>query len=194
MIKELFPQAHVRLTSLPLLGPLLEGFAAWLVAQRLPPNAVRNRIRKAPEFESVLNGHGDFDANRLSRAQLLALGPSRGRNDAHLMALVRSLADYLGELDLLAVPARTPSDRLIDSFREHLLDVRGLAASTVRASVRLPRELLAFLDFDDREEALRELSARRLEDFVKAIAARFGHAGLRNAVSSLRVFLRFLAG
>ena len=193
MINELFPRAHVRLTLLPLLGPLLEGFAVWLVGKGLSRNSTRARIQKAPAFEMVLSRHGDFDAKRLSRDQLLSLGPPRARDDIRMSSLVRSLADYLGALDLLAVPARTPGDRLLDGYREYLLDVRGLAASTVRRSVRLPRELLAFLEFDEGAEGLRELRAARLEEFVKAIAPRFGRASLLDAVSSLRVFLRFLA-
>ena len=193
MIKELFPQAHVSLTTLPLLGPLLEGFAAWLFAKGLPRDSVRRRIRRVPDFEIVLRHHGDFDANRLTKGQLLALGPPCARNDVRLSSLVRSLADYLGELGLLAAPVRTPSDRLIDTYCQHLLDVRGLAASTVHGHVCLLLELLAFLEFDDRAEALHELSATRLEEFVKVIAPRFSRATLQGAISSLRVFLRFLA-
>ena len=151
MIKELFPRAHVRLAALPLLGPLLEGFAGWLFAKGFSRNSIRDRIQKAPAFETVLSRHGDFDAKRVSKGQLLALGPPRAQDDIRMSSLVRSLADYLGELDLLAVPARTPSDRLLDAYRGYLLDVRGLAASTVHSSVRLPRELLAFLEFDERE-------------------------------------------
>ena len=193
MIKELFPQAHVRLTPLPLLGPLLEDFAVWLFAKGLSPNSVRNRIRKVPDFETVLVRHGDFKANRLTKDQLLALGPRSARDDIHLLSLVRSLADYLSARDLLAVPALTPSDRLLESYRKHLLEVRGLASSTVRKHVDLSRELLAFLDFDDRPEALSELGVARLESFVKALAPRFGRAALQGAVSAVRVFLRFLA-
>ena len=137
MIKELFPQAHVSLTSLPLLGSLLEGFAAWLFTKELPRDSVRRRLRRAPDFEMVLRRHGDFDANRLTKSQLLALGPPRARDDVRLSSLVRSLADYLGELGLLAAPIRTPSDRMIDTYREHLLNVRGLAASTVHRHVCL---------------------------------------------------------
>lgn len=193
MIKELFPQAHVRLTPLPLLGPVLEDFAAWLVAKGLSLNSVRNRIRKAPEFESVLVRHGGFQASRLTKHQLLALGPPSARDDMHSLSLVRSLADYLGERGLLAVPAPTPSERLLETYQKHLLEVRGLAASTVRRHIRLSRELLAFLEFDDRPETLRELGAPRLEGFIKAIAPRLGRAALQGAVSAVRVFLRFLA-
>ena len=193
MIKELFPQAHASMTSLPLLGPLLEGLAVWLFTKGLPRDSIRRRIRRAPDFEMVLRCHGDFDANRLTKGQLLALGPPRERDDVRLSSLLRSLADYLGEQGLLATPVRTPIDRMIDSYREHLLDVRGLAASTVHWHVCLLLELLAFLKFDDRPEALRKLTALQLEEFVKVIAPRFSRATLQGAVSSLRVSLRFLA-
>ena len=194
MIKELFPQTHASLTSLPLLGPLLEGFADWLFAKGLPRDSVRRRIRRAPDFEMVLRHHGNFDANRLTKGQLLALGPHRARDDVRLSSLVRSLADYLGEQGLLAASVRTPSNRMLDTYREHLLKVRGLADSTVHRHVCLLLELLAFLRFDDRPGVLRELSAPQLEEFVKGIAPRFSRATLQGAVSSLRVSLRFLAG
>ena len=193
MIKELFPQAHVRLTSLPLLGPLLEDFAVWLVAKGLALNSVRDRIRKAPDFEAVLVRYSDFKWNRLTKDQLLALGPASARDGMHLLSLVRSLADYLSERELLAVPAPTPSDRLLEPYQKHLLEVRGLASSTVRRHVRLARELLAFLRFDGRPETLRELGVASLESFVTAVAPRFSRATLQNAVSAARVFLRFLA-
>ena len=193
MIKELFPQAHVRLTPLPLLGPILEDFADWLVAQGLALNSVRNRIRKAPDLETALSRQGDFRSNRLTKDRLLALGPPSARHDMHLLALVRSLADYLGARNLLAVPTPTRSDRLLETYRKHLFEVRGLASSTVRTHLRLSRELLEFLQFDDQPEALRELGGTRLEGFVKAIAPRFGRAALQGAVSAVRVFLRFLA-
>ena len=193
MIKELFPQAHVRLTPLPLLGPLLEDFAVWLIAKGLSLKSVRNRIRKAPAFETVLARHGDFKANRLTKQQLLALGPPNARADIYLLSLVRSLADYLDARDLLAVAAPTPSERLLATYQKHLLEVRGLASSTVHRHVRLSRELLAFLRFDDRSEALRELDPANLEGFVKALAPRLGRGALQSAISTVRVFLRFLA-
>ena len=193
MIKKLFPQAHARLTPLPLLGPLLEDFSVWLIAKGLSLNSVRNRIRKAPEFETVLVRHTDFKARRLTRDQLLALGPTSARDDIHLLSLVRSLADYLGERDLLAVAAPTPSDQLLATYRQYLREVRGLASSTVCTHIRHSRELLAFLRFDERPETLRELGAAQLEGFVKAIAPRFGRAALQGVVSTVRVFVRFLA-
>ncbi len=111
MIKGVFPQAHLSLTSLPLLGRLLKGFAVWLFAKGYPRDSVRRRIRRAPDFETVLRRHGDFDANRLTKGQLLALGQPCARDDVRLSFLVRSLADNLGELGLLAARVRTPSDR-----------------------------------------------------------------------------------
>ena len=111
MIKELFPRAHVRLALLPLLGPLLEGFAAWLVGKGLSRNSTRARIQKAPAFEMVLSRHGDFDAKRLFRDQLLTLGPPRARDDIRMSSLVQSLADYLGD--------PTVADSILDRLVHH---------------------------------------------------------------------------
>ena len=187
LIKELCPRAHVRLTRLSLLGPLLEEFAAGLLATGLSLNSVRNRIRKAPEFEAVRVPHGDFEASRLTKSQLLALGPASARHDMHLLSLTRSLADYLDELGLLAVATPTPSDQLLVKYQQHLREVRGLAPSTVRTHVRLSRELLEFLEFDEQPDVLRDLRSPRLEGFVNGIARRYVHAatiGNRSAVAA----------
>ena len=177
---------------MPLLGPLLEDFATGLVATRLSPNSGRNRIRKVPGFLTVLGRHCDFQANRLTRHQWLAVGPPGARVGMTLLCLVRSLADYLGERESLAVLVPTPSARLRETYQKHSLEVRGLASSTVRTHIRQARELLAFLEFDDRPAAPRELDAPRLEGFVKAISPCFSRRVLQDAVLAVRVFLRFV--
>ena len=113
----------------------------------------------------MLERHGDFEANRLSKSQLLALGPPSARDDIHLLSLIRSLADYLSELGLLAVPARTPSDRSLSTYQEHLLEVRGLASSTVRTHARLARDLLVYVA----ERLLRALPWETVGAFLASI-------------------------
>ena len=66
-LKTLCPRADVHLTPSLLLGPLLEDFAFWLVANGLSLNFVRNRIHTTREFDSLLAPHGDFKFGRLTK-------------------------------------------------------------------------------------------------------------------------------
>jgi integrase/recombinase XerD len=95
------------------------------------------------------------------------------------------------------IPARSAArirrlahaDDTANAYRDHLLYERGLAPPTVGAHVRRVRSLAAFLD--TRGVKLAELRERDARAFLGTFR---GAAGRRNALSSLRVFCRFLVG
>jgi hypothetical protein len=58
MLAEIFPRAHARFTSLPLLGPHVEEFAVWLRAQGYPLLPLRLRIRETPRLDARLRRRG----------------------------------------------------------------------------------------------------------------------------------------
>lgn len=193
MLIDLLPQAHARLTALPLLGPELDGLARWLSAQGLPPAAIRKRVRKATVLDARLQADGLRQLRTVSRTRLLACAPPRARDEEALSALVRSLTSYLDARGAWPAPAPTPSECLLDRYRDFLQRVRGCAASTVRNHARTVRELLAALAFDTDPAALQKLAAPQLEAFLKALAERCGQGSLQHAAANLRCFLRFLA-
>ena len=52
MLVELFPRVHRRYTSLPILGPVLDGYGAWLLkrgysAERAASTSARRRVSSA---------------------------------------------------------------------------------------------------------------------------------------------------
>ena len=193
MLIDLFPRAHARYSSLPLLGPWLDELACWLAAKGFSREAIRNRICRSPHLEGLLTARGIRHPGQLSRKELLEFGAGRAADDSRLSALVRSLARCLDEQGALARPPTTPGERLADAFRDHLSQVRGLAASTVRGHHDTGAALLKFLEFDSDPSALRALSPARIEAFVKSVAVRRSRASLLRTVSSLRSFMRFLA-
>ena len=193
MLIDMFPQAHARLTALPLLGPELDGLSQWLSAQGVQPAAIRKRIWKATALDARLQADGVRQLRTVSRTQLLTCAPPRARDDEALSALVRSLTSYLDACDALPVPEPIPSERLLARYREFLQRVRGCAASTIRYHAHTVRELLATLAFDTDPAALRKLVAPQLETFLKALAERCGQGSLQHAAAHLRCFLRFLA-
>ncbi len=194
MLIDLFPRAHARYASLPLLGPQMDGFAHWLADKGFSTQSIRNRILRAPRLEEILRDRSIQCLGELSRAELLEFGAGRAAADSRLSALVRSLANCLDEDGTLARPVPPPGERLADAFRDHLGQVRGLADSTARCQRDTAFALLEFLEFDRSPTALRALGPPSLEAFVKAAASRRSRASLLHTVSHLRSFLRFLAG
>ncbi len=194
MLIELFPRAHARFLALPLLGPLLDGFARWLSDHGFAAQAIRGRVRKAPVLEELLLERRLGDLSHVCKPQLLALTAGKSQKDRHLSALVHSLADFLEQDGLLATTVPTPGEQLVDSYRLYLEHVRGLAASTQAEHRQLALGLLDFLGFDHNPAALTALSEPQLEAFMMRLATGCGLSKLQNRASFLRSFLRFLAG
>ena len=192
MLIDLFPRDHARFTQLTLLGAHLDGLARWLADRGFPTKTIRKRILKAPALELLLPSCGIRDLRELSQDQLLALAPRPARSQPYLSALVHSLSACLDERGLLRFAKVTPGQRLARAHLESLEQVRGYAASTLRYHRYTVRDLLAFVGFDDNPEALRTLSAERIEAFLHFSATRCGRGSLQHIVAHLRCFLRFL--
>ena len=194
MLVELFPRIHARFSSLPLLGPHIEEFVVWLHARghsRLP---ICRRIREAPRVDKGLRRRGVRRLNQVSRFELLKFAPRDSQDDIYLAALVRSLAEYLDEQGVLADPVKTSTEVLVDTYRDHLDQVRGFAKMTLTHHASSATEFLTFLGYEADPEALRRLKPRRLEAFIKAVAPRVCRESLQHTVAHLRSFLRFLVG
>ena len=98
MLSKLFPRAHARYTSLPLLGESLEGLCVWLQARDYPREAIRRRIRAAAWLERALCRSKVCSLGELTASALLSYAPPpRLSGSPPQGALVRSLARYLGE-------------------------------------------------------------------------------------------------
>jgi site-specific recombinase XerD len=194
MLIELFPRHHARFSSLPLLGPYVDGFVGWLHAQGYPRLPIRLRVRETPRVDLLLRRRRIRRLEDLPAAKLLALAPRNSQEDIYLAAVVRSLARFLETRGLLACPvAATRGEQLIAAFRAHLDEVRGLAETTLTHHCSTAAELLAFLGFDDDPGSIRRLGTRRIEAFIGTISPRLCRASLQHTVAHLRSFLRFLA-
>jgi integrase/recombinase XerD len=193
MLAEIFPRAHARLASLPLLGPHLDGFVVWLCSQGYPLLPIRLRIRETPRLDALLRRRRVRRLGILSCAQLLEFAPRDSQEDSLLAATVRSLARYLDAHGLLARPAPTPCERMVAAYRGYVERVRGLAESTIVHHCSTASELLAFLGVDGDLAVLRSVDQRQIEAFVRTSGTRLSRASLQHVVAHLRSFLRFLA-
>ena len=193
MLVELFPRAHARYHSLPVLGSRLSGLACWLHEQGFSRLTIRHRMQRAPGLDADLRRRGVRDLGELSRKELLLSAPAKATDNKHLSALVRSLAIHLEALDVLRPPVVSRTDRLADDYREHLLEVRGYARQTADGHASTARQLLSYLRIEDDPVVLRTLGPSRIEAFVKAMSTRQCRATLQNTAARLRSFLVFLA-
>jgi len=125
MLVELCPRAHARYTSLPLLGPHVEAFVAWLVARGYPRLYIRRRLSAMPRLEMRLRRRGVRRLEDLCDIELLRFAPRHVRDDVQLSAVVRSLTRYLDKNGLLARPELRPSQQLIAAYRLHLHRTAG---------------------------------------------------------------------
>ena len=193
MLIELFPRTHARFLALPLLGPLLDGFARRLSDHGFAAQSIRGRARKAPVLEELLLERRLGDLSNVCKPQRLALTAGKPQQDRHLSALVRSLADVLEQGDLLATTVPTPGEQLANSYRLNLGQVRGLAASTQKGHRQLAPGLLDFLGFDHNPAAVSALGERQVESFMTCLATGRRLSKFQNRASFLRSSLRFLA-
>lgn len=195
MLAEIFPRAHARYTSLPTLGPYLDGFVVWLRSQGYPRLPICQRVRAAKPLDALLRRDEVARLEELSAEELLAYAPASSQDDVYRAALVRSLVRYLGEQGALAPSRSTAASELTAAYCRHLQDTRGLAASTVENHRATVREFLACLENggDDQLDArLRSLDIGAIEGFLEVVAQRLSRHSLQHTVAHLRSFLRFL--
>lgn len=194
MLKQLFPRVHRRYSSLPIVGPELDGFTAWLFRQGYPRARVRYQIRATRRLSRALEEGGLRRLSRLTRPRLRACAPAHSQDDADLNAVVRLFERYLDEQGALPAPAAaTRSGSLTNSYGNYLEEVRGLAASTITQHVWTASNFLKHVRYDRRSSCIARLSGREIETFTIAMGKRLCRASLQHVVSQLRSFLRFLS-
>ena len=54
MLRSLLPKAHHKFSSLPLLGPIIDGFDDWLAASGYTPGSREFAIRMLPHVDADL--------------------------------------------------------------------------------------------------------------------------------------------
>lgn len=194
MLLELYPRVHRRYTSLPIIGPALDGFGTWLLKQGYSTDRTREYFRAAPRLARQLQQRGVRSLSGLTRARLLACAPTDSQADPDLAALVRQLDRYLdAELSLYPPRAASPLDQRITAYATHLEQVRGFARSTCAYHRRTVTDLLTHLGYEKTPTRLAALTGRDLETFLCAVGPRQTRASLQHVVSHLRAFLRYLA-
>jgi integrase/recombinase XerD len=195
MLVELYPRVHRRFSSLPLLGSHVDDFIAWLREEGYPRVPICRRVQQLPRVDRALRRRGVRRVRGLAAALLVGLAPKGSQDGICFAATVRSLAKFFASRGLLGPPPpKTRSEKLVKAYQAHLVQVRGLAATTVTDHGSTAAEFLAFLRYEAHPRILQRLDSRRIDTFLTRMAPRFCREGLQHVVAHVRSFLRFLVG
>ena len=193
MLTKLFPRDHRRYSSLCVLGPLLEGYAAWLYTEGFPRPCVRQHLRTAVRLERALHRRGARGPGDICWNRLLACAPADTQGDVDLAALVRSLGRYLVAGEFIAPPPTAPIAPEFAAYGKFLIEVRGLARLTAADHVGTASRFMAHLKTGTPAVDLAEAAPTDIEGFLRETGARISRATLQHVIAQLRGFLRFLA-
>jgi integrase/recombinase XerD len=196
MLKKVFPKVHGRYSSLPVLGPTLDGFAEFLVAEGYPRGPVRRHLRTARRVAARLQRRGCTTLAEVTRDDLHASVPpaGRSRDDVRAAAMVRLLERYLDHCGLLPLcGAASAVDRKLNDYASYLRQVRGLASGTIADHRKTAAQFIHHIDKIGDFSALLHVAEPQIEEFVRCKGSRLGRGTMQHVVSRLRSFLRFLA-
>lgn len=192
MLTELFPRMHRRYSSLPLLGPIVDDFAAWIAAQGYARVAVRRHLRAVRHLDQRWRRRGRRSLDDVEREDLRVCAPGHSQDDADLAAGARQLERYLDWRGLLPRPALSPPPPEVTGYRAYLTELRGLAPSTIVHHVATASQLLQHLTATTPPTPLTLLTPVAIDGFVEAMSARLTRASLQHTVAHLRSFLGWL--
>ena len=194
MLDSLFPLAHARYSSLPILGGILEKLCRWLHSQGYPPDAIRRRVTGAPLLEQSLRRHHVRSLHTCTASDLESCLPRTKRWTAQLAyTLGRSLLEYLKESGGLASTPPSSTERLVGTYQVHLERVRGLALVTIQRHTAIVVDFLQFLKHDEDPQSLAQLQVSEIDAFLTQAGRRVGRVSMQHVTARLRTFLRFLA-
>ncbi len=193
MLEKIFPRDHTRFSSLPLLGPYVEGFVVWLHAQGYPRVPIQLRLRELPRLVELLRQRGVRRIEGLAHSDLLRLASVDSQPGLYLPAVVRSLVQFFAAQGLLSRPEETPQEKLVAAYRSHLDRLRGFSESTLVHHSGTAAELLDLVGFNDDPARLGDIGAHEIETFLRIVGKRVCRETLQHLVGYLRSFLRFLA-
>jgi hypothetical protein len=155
------------------LGPFVDGYRAWLVERGYAPSVVIRSLVTLGHLGRWMQRDA-LAVDQLSdeRVGTFLAEYRRDRGDLP-SASVWPLLEYLRAQGAVASePPRavTPVEHLVDEYREWLRGERGLAASTVRGSVRFARRFLTARVCPGDLRGVRGITAAEVNGFCCASA------------------------
>jgi integrase/recombinase XerD len=196
MLCDLLPQSYPEHLSLPLLGSVLDEFDEWLVAQGYRFNSRQCYVLRCTAIEAYFHRRKQHSLAALTSKSLQRCWQYHRRRPGGISAVVRCLQRFLRDQQILPAPepsADGPFVATLDAYRQYLLDVRGLAPTTIDQHGVTACQLLLHQLAMDHAFRLADLTQARIERFVTDAGKRYGRGTLQHVVAQIRGLLRFLA-
>jgi integrase/recombinase XerD len=194
MLTELLPQAHPAYLSLPLLGRILDAFDDWLIERgyrRLTRQCYIIRCKAIDSYFRRRRFHNleDLTRERFRHCQRFL------RKHSGITGTVGCLERFLrskGKIPAPIASPATPFDPILASYQHYMVEVRGLASSSVDLHSVTVGEFLRYLYRGRRTFRLADLTPEHVDRFIRSVAVRYSRHTLSHAVASIQAFLRFL--
>ena len=130
MLRSAFPRAHPKYLSLPLLGPIADGFDDWLSASGFTRGSRKLAINLLPIADKKLRRRGVHEIAKLNHAVLDDCYKALKKKYPFRAGTIHTLERYLVANGLI-VDARhaaaTQPPSLSGEYADHLREVRGFA-------------------------------------------------------------------
>lgn len=196
MLHSLLPKAHRKFSSLPLLGPIIDGFDDWLAASGYTPGSRKFAIRMLPHVDADLRRRRARHVASLTPAMLHACWRALIKTFPTNAGTVRSLARYLATAGIIGADGTGTAEGsasvvLCEDYAKHLREVRGFAPSTVGHHRYASQCFLNHLK--TKKVPLGSIQPKDVEAYIKQAGKRLCRASLQHDIAAMRGFLRFLA-
>ena len=151
MLRDLFPKAWRRYSSVPLLGSSLVEFAPWLIEKGYTRSSRRQKLMAAARVDRYLRRRGLRHVSKIAREHLEACWRRYCQRAPNVSATARVLGRFLQERGLLpprAPEPQTPSWAQADAYAAYLREIRGMGEWAIRCHVLTVRKFLQHIDYD----------------------------------------------
>jgi integrase/recombinase XerD len=195
MLHSLLPKAHNRFLSLPLLGPITDGFDDWLSASGFTRGSRKFSLRMLPFVDENLRHHHVDSVVNLSHHVLQDCWKALMKVYPCGAGTVHTLERYL-IANRLIIDGRQASDNsripvLSNEYARFLKEVHGFADFTIASHRRTTKCFLQHLE--KAGVALERIQSSNIESYIAKTGKSVNRGTLQHEVAALRGFLRFLA-
>lgn len=193
LLEQIRPRAHGRYEALPLFGSVIADYSVWLRQRGYTRKTNQHCLKAIRVVDDWLRMRGRRRLSDITAADLRA-AHDRFRAESNTGGAARSLGAFLLERRLVsATPPVTPSFAQSESegFGRYLRTARGFAESSILRHQRQLGLFLRFLGADQRRSRLAELTARKIDDYLRFAAKTNNRFSLQQVIANLRAYLRW---
>ena len=165
MLQEILPRTFKKYQALPIFGSVADGFSCWCRQLGYSVRVLQYQLADLVHLDQLFHRRGRRRLEELT-AQDFTIAVQRWKRPTPASGTtLQRLHRYLHEthgLPLNSAPPSMPTDRLLEEYRQFLLQTRGLVARTVVSHLHVVRVFLKFLGFKQSKVVLTHLSSRQI--------------------------------